>query len=483
MHKLKKIFRILSIWLFYLLIVSLPFQIKKSYFFDDSYNKGVLIFYNTNSLYLIEILGFLLSISFLLYILFFEFHVERFRKSILMLAPAFIFLILSFVSLLVHRETMIFGLFKAIIISLLIVIFCFIINILTVKHMFHTSFWLILANSCIQSSIGIFQYFGQKSLGLYFLGEEFIRSYIPGLAKFKQALGQKWIVDKLLGVYHETFIVRAYGTFPHPNVYGSFIVIGLMMSIYLLFVCRETWKRIFFAFAIFLQTTGLAISFSRVAIVSFALAFLGFFALMFIMKRNEREQRKNLFFTLSMVISAAIFTGLLFYPQFLERGGVVSYGTTNKEAISDRRLYQTISLHMITQHPWMGVGIQNFTRVMDGHTPIPLQAYQHQPVHNIFLLIAAESGIPAAIAFCIYLAYIVYLGYRKKESPLVAALLCMVLAYIFISFFDHYPYSLAQGQMIFFLLLGFLTASTILDQDIETSESIKTKQPRLEAVV
>jgi len=120
---------------------------------------------------------------------------------------------------------------------------------------------------------------------------------------------------------------------------------------------------------------------------------------------------------------------------------------------------------------------------MDGHTPIPLQAYQHQPVHNIFLLIAAESGIPAAIAFCIYLAYIVYLGYRKKESPLVAALLCMVLAYIFISFFDHYPYSLAQGQMIFFLLLGFLTASTILDQDIETSESIKTKQPRLEAVV
>lgn len=60
-----------------------------------------------------------------------------------------------------------------------------------------------------------------------------------------------------------------------------------------------------------------------------------------------------------------------------------------------------VALNVIKDQPIKGVGLNNYTRVMHAYDRTQKwQTYTFpHPVHNSYLLIAAESGIPALIAF------------------------------------------------------------------------------------
>ena len=62
-------------------------------------------------------------------------------------------------------------------------------------------------------------------MGFWFLGESILGPEIPGVAKIVVAGGK---------------ILRAYGTFPHPNILAAFLLLGLFSSYYFLFRNRET---------------------------------------------------------------------------------------------------------------------------------------------------------------------------------------------------------------------------------------------------
>lgn len=65
----------------------------------------------------------------------------------------------------------------------------------------------------IQSFIAIEQYFFQSSVGLGVFGEPLIGSEVPGVAKMDIGAGK---------------MIRAYGTFLHPNFLSGFLVIALL---------------------------------------------------------------------------------------------------------------------------------------------------------------------------------------------------------------------------------------------------------------
>jgi len=483
--------------LFLLFLASFTLQTRKVLFFPETHIGGSFIFYNAVFVYLSDLVLAILLLVWLFSLYSREFPVKQ-GKNGLFYSILFIFTGVSLASLLVSRETNIIieftGLGKLL---LSIGLFCFIINKFRVKHWFSVTFWLILAISTFQVILGTYHYFAQRSFGLKILGEEVFRSYFQGIAKFQVKHGELWIIDRFMDVSRGTYdIVRPYGTFSHPNVLGAFLSVSVILTSYLLLVSRGTWKRTVLNIILAAQIYGVILSFSRVAILSMLLSLamlLGFSLYSFTRNKSmakdvsrgtgdlaldpsaSHETRgsqvessasyETNFFSrfkkllLTIFVSGAV-CALLFYPQFLERGGVVSHGTTNSKSVSERVLYAQTAIAMIRQHPLLGVGYHNFVEAMDEYAPQKLAAYQHQPVHNVYLLIAAETGVLGLLVFLCFIFYILYVAWQGRESLLTTALAAAFVGILFIGLFDHYPWTIQQGRLMFFLLAGLVVAAS-----------------------
>jgi O-antigen ligase len=473
----------LPLLLLLVVVFLLPIQTRMVRFLTESHVNQSYVFYNTLFLHLTDLV---LVAALCLLLFWHQFPVKQGNKHVSLAILAF--LAISFISTIVSHETneiiVFFGLFKLII---GITLFCFTLNTLSnisVKQLLNIIFWLILAISIFQLLLGVSQYFSQHSFGIKILGEEYLRPYLDGVAKFRTADGSLWIFDRLFGVSRETYIMRPYGTLPHPNVFGAFMGFTSIFTYYLFLVSRGTKKRGFLGLVIFAQIFGLIISFSRVAICAWVLASAVWLAIMFAVKTGWLERKfhmklatdgwldwhkQDLKKLLGLVVFSLGFCALIFYPQFLERGGIVSYGTTNAESVSDRLLYQKVAVEMIKKQPLLGVGYQNFVLAMDEYSPMPIKPYQHQPVHNIYLLVASETGILGLAAFLLFLFFVLRSA-LKSFTPLKIAALAVFAGFLFIGFFDHYLLTIQQGRLMFFLAAGILAADPI--EHIENKKAL-----------
>ena len=77
-----------------------------------------------------------------------------------------------------------------------------------------------------------------------------------------------------------------------------------------------------------------------------------------------------------------------------------------------------IGYEVIKPNPILGVGINNYTVVMEKYDPTGLTYLYKHPVHNIYLHLAAEIGIPGLIAFLWFIItlYVYALKYLKKSN-------------------------------------------------------------------
>jgi putative inorganic carbon (HCO3(-)) transporter len=81
-----------------------------------------------------------------------------------------------------------------------------------------------------------------------------------------------------------------------------------------------------------------------------------------------------------------------------------------------RRNLITIALNMWRDHPWLGTGLNNFTIVMAKYDPIGLTKRRISPVHNLYFLTAAETGILGLIAFSWLLIGVFSEGWQILKS-------------------------------------------------------------------
>ena len=73
-----------------------------------------------------------------------------------------------------------------------------------------------------------------------------------------------------------------------------------------------------------------------------------------------------------------------------------------------------------------------------------------QPVHNVPILIFAESGVFAFLSFC----GLLYIGLKRSlRYPLLFIIFSLILL---VSLFDHFFYTINQTQLLFWLTLGVL---------------------------
>ena len=318
-----------------------------------------------------------------------------------------------------------------------------------------------------QASVGISQYYKQDSVGLKKLGEMSLHSSHPHLASIP-------LEDKTESLLtpQETrpkVLLRAHGTFVHPNVLGGFLVFSLIASYALFFRMEHVWARRCVLLAILLQIATLFLSFSRSALFAWVLGSLCFFILYPKTEMQGSISYKELFFGKrlsryrTLLLSVCLFLAgsfFLFYPQIKQRGGIVNYNRIAKGSDKERIKYQEISFTMIKENPLLGVGFNCFVPSMQKYSKEPLSYYQFQPVHNAFLLLLAETGLVGGALFILFCGSTFVSLVRSQLDVYAVVLISIFVGYVFISCCDFYFVAFSSGKLMFFSLLGLMAFYT-----------------------
>lgn len=323
-------------------------------------------------------------------------------------------------------------------------------------------FYAIILAGFYQSLIALSQFVLQHSVGLSVLGESPFDVTTLNVAKI--------VVDG-------TTYVRAYGTFPHPNVLASFLAVSTATTLVTFFTFREKilkqWsKTLFWIVLILVQFVAALLTFSRSGL-SFLALLCGFFGVLFLTQNERSEQdvvikkKVRIFFFL---VGSLFFVFIVALWSPLSTRGTLQ-DSHGDNAISERALLQDVSRETIPHSPIVGTGprsfLQNIQRYTTSHN-LSLASWQSQPVHNIYLLIATESGLAGLGSFIVLIVFVltqIVRGVLKKEAkvlqPQLLAMLC-ILGYLAVGLIDHHPWDIHQSLFTFFFFVG--VASGLSDQ-------------------
>ena len=88
----------------------------------------------------------------------------------------------------------------------------------------------------------------------------------------------------------------------------------------------------------------------------------------------------------------------------------------NEETLADRFRLNQVAVSMIKAHPVVGVGINTFVDVMRRYDTTGVSSYFPQPVHNVFLLVAAETGLVGLGLFLLLILSAFRVGLRAAKT-------------------------------------------------------------------
>jgi O-antigen ligase len=386
--------------LFFLLLVLLPTQLGYHFWPGWALVLGRRVDYLSPTLYLTDILIFLLLVSWFIIkrkLIFSHRKIQRpfFFKFICFIL--FIFLNIFFAA---NRMVALFAWVK------ILELVALGIYIIRTKPKFSQIIFPLSVGVFYSSVIAIAQFFLQRSIGgpLWFLGERTFSAMTPGIAQIPSPL-----------------MLRAYGTFPHPNVLGGFLAVTIPL---ILFQLINKKKTIYFA-PIVPGIIALVLTFSRSAWV---VAVLGS---MYVIFRNKKR-------ILFSIIFCAIL--IVFF--------IVKTMNVQDESVVVREQLNTAAILMFRASPVIGNGLGNFLVRLPDYL-VSRTIYFLQPAHNIYLLLLSETGI---VGFSIFLWVIWKSGkniFRKFSLSHLSLFTILLLGLV-----DHYFLTLQHGQLLFAVFLS-----------------------------
>ena len=283
--------------------------------------------------------------------------------------------------------------------------------------------------------LAIVQFFLQHSVGgpIWWLGERTFSSATPGIAQISLCL------PFLSGC---PLVLRPYATFPHPNVLGGFLAVTIPLIVSEFLSQRKPTgaaKQRVYRVAIVLGIIALALTFSRSAMVAFAVVLAGLYWPLH--KQKSRFVPGALVVLPLALVSVALFIAL-------------SSGSLQGESVVVREQLVASAIQLFVRHPLTGIGFGNFLVLLPGVLPIRL-VYFLQPVHSIYLLFLDEGGIlglvVAAWSFWLARGRLMVTTTHEVWVPAMSFVgLCLI------GFVDHYPLTLQQGRLLFALLTALI---------------------------
>lgn len=243
-------------------------------------------------------------------------------------------------------------------------------------------------------------------------------------------------------------LLRAYGSFDHPNIFGGVMVIALILIVDKLIKVKDKKEWLASVFIFIIYFWALLITFSRAAWLAFAAALLVY--LFFNFRRSL--VKILLIFGLSAGLSMIFFGA---NSEWLSSRMSAS-GRLENISIEERWTGLKIASEKIISQTFQPAGLGNYANFLLNKYP-NLSSWQYQPVHNAWLLLSVENGIWSAIFLLLFCLSIILKN--KKKS---AAMISLLTALFVLSLFDHWLFSLPFGVLFSFFVLSLSFRETIL---------------------
>lgn len=280
--------------------------------------------------------------------------------------------------------------------------------------------WL-LAGLLFQGVLGVVQYTTGSSFGLEFLG----------------ASTKGW----------STQIFRVRGTLGYPNQLGAYLVFLLPLAFSLFVFTAKSRLRYYYGVTAMFALFTLLFSFSRSAWAGLIVATVIF--VYFLIRKGLFSARMA--WGLIGILFAIVVVVIAFWDLILIRfqtGGKGEY----------RVLMANIAFDIIAKNPFMGVGLNNY----QWHSYEIFRFWQ--PVHNTYLRLAAETGIPGVSIF-LFLVFTqlrgAYQALKYKDKFLSAVslgLMCGLVAFLVsINFGPEYQHY--RIKLLFWIFAGLVFAT------------------------
>jgi O-antigen ligase len=104
---------------------------------------------------------------------------------------------------------------------------------------------------------------------------------------------------------------------------------------------------------------------------------------------------------------------------------------------------------VVKNHPIIGSGLGVYGLALEKIDP-KQSVWFYQPVHNIFILILAETGLAGLILFI----YAIYLAFKKATPDNKILVLSLICGLFILGILDHWLISLHFGLFFFATVLG-----------------------------
>jgi len=256
-------------------------------------------------------------------------------------------------------------------------------------------------------------------------------------------------------------VMRASGFLGGANGLAWYLVTFLPVLLSMIVLKVEDfrgWKRWLLAASSGLGVIALILTYARGSWIAFGMALPALVALSYRTLAVAERGR----FTLR-VAAVALLAGLICFP-YAETIYVRLTEDDRGAAYSRVPLIQ-VAQAMIADNPWLGVGLSNYEAEMRRYdtTPELISDTFDWPVHNIFLHMTAEAGVPATLCFLTLVIIALRRGWRALSShdpflrALAAGLIAGIIAYMFTGLKE--PGSVGSPQLrLCFLFCGMLLA-------------------------
>ncbi len=409
-------------WLFLFLLL-IPTQLGKHFWPDWSYVLGIRIDYLSPTLYLLDIIWFVLIISKS------KFLISNWKK----IFNFKILLILGFVgiNILMAVNPMV-AVYKWLRLGQILITFLYFKrnkDLIKEKLVKVIPCWIIL-----ESLLAVAQMAKNGSLNgiFYWLGERSFSFNTIGIAQMS-VLGRG--------------LVRAYGTFSHPNSLAGFLLVSLLLWGWLKPTLPSlekgglNTKNVFWWGVFWLGLLGIFVSGSRTIWILTLILILGFVI-------------KNIKNKINIITIVLLFLGMIFFGLKLvnmEYQMSDFLGGWDADGIGKRTQLSWAGIKMFKESPLFGVGLGNFL--------VRLPEFQKnngifwlQPVHNIVLLALSEVGLLGLIIIISNFKFLI--SNKKKKIDLIFKIIFGVI--LVSGMIDHYWLTLPQNVWLLVLVLSLV---------------------------
>ena len=245
-------------------------------------------------------------------------------------------------------------------------------------------------------------------------------------------------------------ILRAYGGFPHPNVFAGWLVMGLLLSIWLASLARTKQRWAAWAGLASALSGVLFLTFSRSAWVA---AVVGVIGLLIYLKKDKAQLRFGLS---ALVVSMLITIPLVISNRALIQTRFDFSKRLEAKSLETRATSWCQGIALFGKHIVFGSGSNAELLTLAKDYPSPAVA-PLEPPHNVYVLALADMGALGMIALLYLIILFVRSIWHAEQRGLAMVLIFPLLI---LAALDHYLWSQWAGQTLLALTLIIVVRGT-----------------------